>query len=92
LCNTGEVYRSNRGGVGAQVTVTAGDLVQRAERKGGASYQASHDPRLHFGLETRKLVDRIEVRWPGGGVDRIEKIAADRAIMIREGAGTPGTP
>src|SRR6185312_11133768 len=42
--------RSNRDGVGARLKVTAGDLVQYDERKGGMSYQSAQDPRLQFGL------------------------------------------
>jgi hypothetical protein len=79
--------RSNRDGVGARVTVVAGDLKQHDQRKGGMSYQAAHDPRLHFGLGKRGRVDRIEVRWPGGGSDRVENIEADQVIAIQEGAG-----
>jgi hypothetical protein len=41
---------SNRDGVGGRVTVTAGNLVQHDQRKGGMSYQSAQDPRLHFGL------------------------------------------
>src|SRR5512146_2763144 len=46
--------KSNRDGVGAKVTVTAGDLVLQSERKGGMSYQSAQDPRLHFGLGDRE--------------------------------------
>jgi hypothetical protein len=78
---------SNRDGVGARVTVVAGDLRQYDQRKGGASYQAAHDPRLHFGLGKRDHVDRIEVRWPSGETDQVENVEAGQGIAIREGAG-----
>jgi len=83
---------SNRDGVGARVTVVAGDLTQYDQRKGGMSYQAAHDPRLHFGLGKRTRVDRIEVRWPSGKTDRIENVDADQAIAIQEGTGRVLSP
>jgi hypothetical protein len=83
---------SNRDGVGARVTVTAGDLTLYDQRKGGSSYQAAHDPRLHFGLGKRTHVDRIVVRWPSGKQDRIENVDAGQVIAIREGAGRVPSP
>jgi hypothetical protein len=42
--------------------------------------------RLHFGLGKRNLVDRIEVRWIGGGIDVFENIAVDRLVILTEGS------
>src|SRR5262249_52590408 len=41
---------SNRDAVGARVAATAGGRTHVVWRVGGGSYQASGDPRLHFGL------------------------------------------
>jgi hypothetical protein len=79
--------RSNRDGVGAHLKVTAGDLVQYDERKGGMSYQSAQDPRLQFGLGKRTTVDDLEIRWPSGTVTRLEKIPCDQIIAIEEGKG-----
>ena len=51
---------SNRSGVGAQVTVTAGDLVQVDEVHAGRGYQSHWGLRLHFGLGAHNRVDRVE--------------------------------
>jgi len=32
------------------------------------------------------VADRIEVRWPTGGVDVVNAVAADRIVTIRERA------
>ena len=77
--------KSNREGVGARVKVTAGDLVQFEQRKGGMSYQAAHDQRLHFGLGERTKVDEIEVRWPSGTADFIRDVEANAVVVVREG-------
>jgi len=76
---------SNRGAVGATVSVRAGDLVQRAERRSGDSYLSHSDSRLHFGVGTRTAVDSIEVRWPNGTVQRFSEIPANTFVTIVEG-------
>ena len=75
---------SNRDAIGARVAVEAGGDRQVAHRFGGGSYQSAGDPRLHFGIGAEPKVDRVEVRWPSGRVDRHEAIDADRAILVRE--------
>ncbi len=77
--------KTNRDGVGARVKVTAGKLVQIDERHAGRSYQSHFGSLLHFGLGKQPRVDRIEVRWIGGGVDVVENIAADQILTITEG-------
>jgi hypothetical protein len=78
--------KTNRDGVGARVKVEAGNLVQIDEVHSGRSYQSHYGMRLHFGLGKRKLVDRIEVRWIGGGIDVFKNIAADRIVILTEGS------
>ena len=78
--------KTNRDGVGAHVTVVAGDLAQLDEVHSGQGYQSHYGLRLHFGLGRRDRVDRIEVRWVGGGTDVVENVAVDRRLTIVEGA------
>jgi hypothetical protein len=77
--------KTNRDGVGAQVIVTANDLTLVDEVHSGRGYQSHYGMRLHFGLGNRNHIDRIEVRWIGGGVDVFENIAADRLVTLTEG-------
>lgn len=79
---------SNRNGVGARLKVVAGDLTQSDERTGGTSYQSAQDPRLHFGLGHRVLVDLIEVTWPSGLREVFHGLETNRTIIIEEGTGT----
>jgi hypothetical protein len=76
--------KTNRDGVGAHVKVTAGDLVQLDEVHSGRGYQSHHGTRLQFGLGKRDHVDRIEVRWIGGGADVLEHVGVDRLLTIDE--------
>jgi hypothetical protein len=82
--------KTNRDGIGARVKVVAGDLVQIDEVHSGRSYQSHYGMRLYFGLGKHKLVDRIEVRWIGGGTDVFEKIPADRLVILAEGGSKTG--
>jgi len=82
--------RTNRDGVGARVRVAAGDLVQVAEVHAGRGYQSHFGTQLYFGLRDRVRVDRVEVRWVGGGVDVFSDLAADQRLVLIEGTGQSG--
>jgi hypothetical protein len=82
--------KANRDGVGARVKVVSGDLVQKDEVRSGDSYISQSDLRLHFGLERRTKIDLIEVRWPGGAVDRVTDAKVNSVITIKEGRGVVG--
>ncbi len=77
--------KTNRDGVGARVKVVAGDLTQIDEVHSGRGYQSHFGTRLHFGLAKHDRVDRIEVRWIGGGVDVLQNVRVDQLITITEG-------
>jgi len=83
--------KSNRDGVGAHVKVTAGDLTQIDEVHSGQGYQSHYGMWPHFGLGKRDRVDRVEVRWIGGGVDVVENVGVDQFLTITEGAAAAGT-
>ena len=76
---------NNRDGVGAQVRLVAGDLRLIDEVHSGRGYQSHFGSRLHFGLGPRTTVDRIEVRWIGGGTDVLSNVNVDRRLTIVEG-------
>jgi hypothetical protein len=78
--------KTNRNGIGAHVKVVAGDLTLIDEVHSGRGYQSHYGMRLHFGLGDRERVDRIEVRWIGGGIDVFEDIAVDQFLTLTEGS------
>src|SRR3990170_51514 len=78
--------RSNRDGVGARLTIRAGDLSRITQRTSATTYLSTNDPRLHVGLGARERVDRIEVVWPSGVVQIVEDLAARQVLTIREPA------
>jgi enediyne biosynthesis protein E4 len=77
----------NRDAVGARVTVTAGGRSRTKVRAGGTSYLSASDPRLLFGLGEAPTVEQVEVRWPGGRVERFGALAARRYVTLKEGDG-----
>jgi hypothetical protein len=79
-----EGRRSNRNGYGALVRVVAGDLVQTAESTSAHGYNSTNDPILHFGLGKRTAVDSIEVRWPSGAVQTVERPKIRQTVRIIE--------
>ena len=79
--------RANRDGVGARIEVLAGDLRQVREIRAGSGLYSQNDLRACFGLGQRERVDALEVRWPGGTVDRVEGLPANRRVVIAEGVG-----
>ena len=76
--------QSNRSGIGAHVTVRAGDSTWTDEVHSGRGYQSHFGTRLQFGLGDHDRVDRIEVRWVGGRVDLIENPGVDRLLTVSE--------
>jgi enediyne biosynthesis protein E4 len=88
--------KKNRDALGAQVKVTAEDLVQVKEVYSGGSYISQNDTRLHFGLGRKSRIDSIEVRWPAGKTEVVRDLPANQFVVIQEGKGvirtTPQKP
>ncbi len=75
---------SNRDGIGARVTLTAGGTAQVRAQRGGFHGRAQDQKRLHFGLGPSTVVDELEVVWPSGIVQVLSALEADRIIAIVE--------
>ena len=88
----GRAPGSNRDAVGARLTLTAAGRRQVAQRIGGGSFLSASDDRLHFGLGEATSIERVEVRWPSGHVDRYIGLAADAGYLLREGQSRSESP
>lgn len=71
--------RGNRDGMGAKVKI--GKQWVYATTSG--SYLSASDGRVHFGLGSEKEA-MVEIVWPGGTKQVLEKVAADRIITVTE--------
>jgi hypothetical protein len=75
---------SNRDGIGARIKVVAGSLVQVDEVRNGSSYLSQHDFRVFFGLGAKNQVDLVEIRWPGGSLQRLSAVGVDQVLTVYE--------
>jgi hypothetical protein len=76
--------KSNRDGIGARVELFAGGKRYTEERVAGSGYLSQNDDRLHFGLGTATVVDKILVHWPSGREQTVEKQGVDHVLTLEE--------
>ena len=84
--------KSNKAAIGARVTVTAGDLKQFSEVRGGGSYMSQNDLRLHFGLGQHENMDKVDISWPSGKKDNFNNLPADFIYTVVEGGEIQKVP
>src|SRR5579863_1914367 len=77
---------SNRSAIGAQVVAVYGGYRQAQAVLGQSSFLSVNDRRLHFGLGLETGA-KLEIRWPNGRQELIERAEADQLVVIREGSG-----
>ncbi len=76
---------SNRDGIGAHIRLVpemGGE--QHGYVSTAGSYLSASDKRVHFGLGADRLVRLLEITWPSGTIQRIERITADQVLTVRE--------
>ena len=80
--------RGNRDGIGAEVRLVSGGLSQIRVVQGGSGYLSAGDRRLHFGLGTRTRIDTVEIRWPGGRLQRFHDLPVNELLTLKQDRGT----
>jgi enediyne biosynthesis protein E4 len=80
--------KSNRSAIGARAVITVGNRKMIDEVMSGGSYYSQNSFTLHFGLGGATEVDRIEVHWPSGIVQRTGKVHADQTLKLVEPAAS----
>lgn len=84
---------ANLFGIGARVEVYAGGMQQVREITAGDGMTSqNHNLSAHFGLGVNTMVDSLIVRWPGGGIERLEMIESDQEITVVQGEGINNPP
>jgi len=76
--------KSNHDGIGAAVRLTAAGRTQLDHMTTTGGYLCSSEKALWFGLGATAAVERIEVAWPSGVRQTIEKPGIDRYLLIEE--------
>jgi enediyne biosynthesis protein E4 len=77
---------SNRSAIGAQVVASYGSYRQVQAVLGQSSYLSVNDRRLHFGLGLETTAN-LEIHWPNGKKELIDRVEADQLVVVREGSG-----
>ena len=75
---------SNRDGIGALVTLAAGDLTLTRERRAGEGFAAQNSGTLVVGIGQNERAERLRVRWPSGRTQEVEDIAANTLVTLYE--------
>ncbi len=77
--------RSNRDGLGTRLKATiAGASPQWNHATTSTGLSSSSDPRVHFGLGTATVVDKLELWWPSGVHQVLEGVKADQILTVHE--------
>ena len=77
--------KSNREGLGATVRVTAGGQTYTQYNDGKSGYLSQSALPLYFGLGDETKIDRIEVQWPSGQNQVLEKkLQENQTLVITE--------
>ncbi|MEP6992669.1 MAG: VCBS repeat-containing protein [bacterium] len=84
--------RGNRFGVGARVTLHAGDGVYMQEESPTRGFQSSVDYVLDFGLGRHGAIDSLRVDWPDGRVSEVRGLAANQLVSLRQAEAGPRRP
>jgi hypothetical protein len=76
---------SNRDGIGAKVRLAlpSGRTLHQHVSTVNGIYSAS-DRRVHFGLGTEKAIAHVEIAWPSGIVQRVEKPGINQVLKVVE--------
>jgi enediyne biosynthesis protein E4 len=79
--------KSNRDGIGAQVKIFAGGVMQTRMVRSGSSYLSQSELPVTFGLGKRDKIERVVVDWPTGRSEEFKDLAAGRVYEITEAKG-----
>ncbi len=76
--------KSNRDAIGAWVKVRVGERTLSQQVMPTKGYLSQSELVLTFGLGKATKAEAVEVRWPGGGVQKISAPPTDRVNVIRQ--------
>lgn len=81
-----EGLASNRSAIGAEVRVYWDGRQQVQQVTGGNGFCSQNQRRLHFGLGKNPLLEKVEIRWPSGKTQVLEKPSPGQTYRIKEAA------
>lgn len=75
---------SNRDGLGARVTVHAGDRTLTRVMDGQSGYLTQSSKPLYFGLGEAERVDSVAVEWPSGQRQVVPSVEINQLLTVEE--------
>jgi hypothetical protein len=81
-----EGTKSNRGAIGAQVTLEWDGQKQIQQISGGSGFAAQNDRRLHFGLGKSPQITGAVIRWPSGKIQTLQGVVPGKLYKVKEPA------
>lgn len=78
--------KSNRDGLGTKVKITTSLGSQYNAATTAVGYNSSSDKRVHFGLGTATVIDKVELRWPSGIHQVLTNVKVDQVLTVKESA------
>lgn len=75
----------NTQGIGARITIYAGNKKQYLEQMPARGFQSSVSPVLHFGLGAADTgIDSLRIIWQSGNQQLIRQVKADQLLTLQE--------
>src|SRR5581483_10631413 len=77
--------KANRDGIGAKITVVLADGSKQWQVvHSGSSYCSQSELPLTFGLGRNEKIERVEVEWPSGKVEKLTNVAVNQTHVLKE--------
>lgn len=74
-------------GIGAKVSVISNGKKQVFINQWTTGYLSNSEPRLHIGLGNKKLINELEIVWPGGDKEVLKNIQPNQFLTVEKGKG-----
>ena len=78
--------KSNRDGLGTKIKITTSQGSQFNHATTAVGYNSSSDKRVHFGLGSAAVIDKVELTWPSGVRQVLTNVKADQVLTVTESA------
>ncbi|MDA0205883.1 MAG: FG-GAP-like repeat-containing protein [Acidobacteria bacterium] len=83
--------KSNRDAIGSWVVAESSKGTTSQLVSAGSGYLCQHTKRVHLGLGSAEVAEKVTVRWPSGATETIENVASGKRYHIVEGQGITGS-
>lgn len=79
---TGDGHKVNRSAIGANVRIKLKDRIYTRQVEAGTGEGNQNDLTLHFGLGSNVNVVNLEITWPNGYVQKVERVKTNRLVSV----------